>query len=282
MASLPSCNSGLGSRAELAEPVPADLPVKRAAFDGRLYSKNEFLDYYGSSAGAVIWEEAGADPARCAPRSNVVEPAASVRHREPATYSAQRGQALGIIAFWSNLWVCLTEDWQLIFPYSKCLNHDPTIALHDAETRKWAQATGLKVKQLELLCEPFTHIHEPVKLMAAANAYFHVARYIPVGDDLPCRENGTLVCNNIVDDKVGELVRKTLWMPVELAYGRLYNKRDRELLLRAFFHLCQPTVYFMTNNPKTLLKVKNKLYSSSAVLECAEESKTGQKEEQET
>ena len=40
---------------------------KRVASDGCQYTKDEFLDHYGSIDGERFWQEAGADASRCAP-----------------------------------------------------------------------------------------------------------------------------------------------------------------------------------------------------------------------
>ena len=54
----------------------SELFAKRLACDGNLYTRDEFLDHYGSVDGEQHWRSAGADPLRCSvSHSGVVEPA---------------------------------------------------------------------------------------------------------------------------------------------------------------------------------------------------------------
>ena len=57
-------------------PARSELCAKRFAHDGKLYTREEFLDHYGSVDGEQHWRSAGADPLRCSvSHSGVVEPA---------------------------------------------------------------------------------------------------------------------------------------------------------------------------------------------------------------
>ena len=57
-------------------PARSELCAKRSAHDGKLYTREEFLDHYGPVVGEQQWRSAGADPLRCSvSHSGVVEPA---------------------------------------------------------------------------------------------------------------------------------------------------------------------------------------------------------------